>query len=163
MWKSVLGYVLTWCTFQNYSTIFNQSFLAIGQSFPSKIPKWKCWEQSPEAAFCFGLGKNLSESSWIYSTVSHSPSSTTMAVIMPLNIHETSHTVLKPWEEHFSNVIGNSYILHTAQAYILFSQFLYFWPNRTESFESRKKKPQYKRLEQLLEGLRFPPPPFCSS
>lgn len=82
-----------------------------------------------------------------------------MAVIMPLNIHETSHTVLKPREEHFSNVIGNSYILHTAQAYILFSQFLYFWPNRTESFESRKKTTQYKRLEQLLEGLRFPPPP----
>lgn len=62
-----------------------------------------------------------------------------MAVIMPLNIYERSNTAPQPREEHFSDVIGNSYILHTAQAYILFSQFLYFWPNRTESFESTKK------------------------
>lgn len=85
-----------------------------------------------------------------------------MGVIMPLNVYERSNTGLKPREEHFSDAIGNSYILHTAQAYILFSQFLYFWPNRTESFESRrkkkkKKKPQCKCLEQLLEGLGSPP------
>lgn len=82
-----------------------------------------------------------------------------MAVIMPLNIYERNNAVLKPREEHFSDVMGNSYILHTAQAYILFSQFLYFWPNRTESFESRKKKKtQCKCLEQLLEGVGFLPP-----
>lgn len=90
------------------------------------------------SSLCFGLGKNLSESSQICSTVSHSPP-LTVAVIMPLNIYEKSNTALQPREEHFSDVIGNSYILHTAQTYILFSQFLYFWPNRTESFESTKK------------------------
>jgi len=83
---------------------------------------------------------------------------------MPPNVSERSSTVSKPQEEHFSDVIGNSYILHTAHAYIQFSQFLYFWPNRTESFESRKKKKktQYKCLGQLLEGLGFFPPPFLS-
>lgn len=90
------------------------------------------------SSLCFGLGKNLSESSQICSTVSHSPP-WTVAVIMPPNIYERSNTAPQPQEEHFSDVIGNSYILHTAQAYILFSQFLYFWPNRTESFESTKK------------------------
>lgn len=89
-----------------------------------------------------------------------------MGVIMPLNVYERSNTGLKPREEHFSDAIGNSYILHTAQAYILFSQFLYFWPNRTESFESREKKKKKNRLSvsalsNSWKDWDFPPPsPF---